>query len=121
MEYKSLFVLSLYHLFIKSSVIHMKCFRIIITGNLMNAGIRFRAMEAAYKFGIKGLVRYQKDGSIYIEAEGEDEDLQHFVGWCKKGPIGAVIKYVDVVETEMKNFENFDIVKRHPGRRSSSK
>ncbi len=99
----------------------MKCFRIIISGNLMNAGIRFRAMEAAYKFGIKGLVKYQKDASIYIEAEGKDEDLELFISWCKKGPIGAVIRHVDVVETDIKNFDGFNIVKRHPGRRSGIK
>jgi acylphosphatase len=35
---------------------------------------------------ITGFVKNLKNGSVYIEAEGEEESLKAMVEWCHKGP-----------------------------------
>lgn len=63
-----------------------KHFKIQISGNVYNVGFRFIAMSKANEYKIFGFVRYEKDDSIYIEAEGNPTDLDALVEWCKIGP-----------------------------------
>ena len=35
--------------------------------------------------GLVGIVKNELDGSVYIEAQGKEEDLQSFVQWLYKG------------------------------------
>lgn len=81
-----------------------------VKGYLQRAGIRFKTMEAAYRFGVTGRVRYLKDYSLLIEAEGDGKDLERFVNWCKKGPVGTKVDEVTIEEAELKNYPNFDII-----------
>jgi acylphosphatase len=87
----------------------MKCIHIRIYGRVQHKGFRFIAMQKAYQDGIRGFIQNKKDGSLYLEAEGEDEKLNVFLEWCKKGPMGAIVDEVTVEEGEMKNFTSFDI------------
>ncbi|MEZ5195683.1 MAG: acylphosphatase [Bacteroidales bacterium] len=50
------------------------------------------------------------DGSVSIEAEGQEDMLKLFKEWCKKGPLWANVK--EVVEEEAgepKNYGSFEI------------
>lgn len=49
------------------------------------------------------------DGSVYMEAEGEEDNLKRFIEWCKQGPPRAQVTRVDVQKGEVKNFEKFEI------------
>jgi acylphosphatase len=81
-----------------------------IRGRVQGVGFRFSCMEAAYKFNIKGFVMNNPDRkSIYIEAEGEEDDLNEFRKWCNKGPVWARIKDCSEVEGELKHFTSFEI------------
>lgn len=72
-------------------------------------GFRFSCMEAAYKHDINGYVKNLKDGSVFIEAEGEEKNLEDFRLWCQKGPVWARINNVVVEEGELQHYESFDI------------
>ncbi|MBN3035825.1 MAG: acylphosphatase [Bacteroidales bacterium] len=96
-----------------------KCLRISIKGSLRGVGIRFRAMEAAYRMDIRGTVRYLKDYSVLIEAEGEERNLEDFVGWCRKGPTGARVQDLVVEEIPTHGYERFDIIRGYHQERSS--
>jgi acylphosphatase len=87
----------------------MKCIHIHIFGRVQHVGFRFIAMQIAYQRGIRGFIQNKKDGSLYIEAEGEEEQLKAFLEWCKKGPMGSKVKEVTTVEGEIMNFSSFDI------------
>ena len=87
----------------------MKCYRIVISGDVVRKGFRFSAMQMAYKQNIKGYVRYQSGGSVVIEAEGEEEGIKNFIGWCERGPVWATVEKVIVKEVEIKGFVNFSI------------
>lgn len=87
----------------------MKHLNIFIKGRVYKVGFRFSAMEIAYRYGIYGIVKYDADGSIYIEAEAEEEKLNKFLMWCKRGPIGARVQEMSIEGGEPKNYTAFDI------------
>lgn len=66
----------------------------------------------ADQVGVRGFVVNLKDGSVYIEAEGDDFALDSLLEFCQEGPEGAVVESVEVKEGELKSFSNFEVVKR---------
>jgi acylphosphatase len=75
-------------------------------------GVFFRAYteDVAGGLGVKGFVRNEPDGSVYVVAEGEEEKLKKLIEWCHKGPPGAMVRKVDVSwGTATGEFKNFTI------------
>lgn len=71
---------------------------------------RDSSRRKAKKLGLKGFVRNEDDGTVYIEAEGEKDALKRFLEWCHKGPWLAKVEKVDYQFTsEIKNFPDFAI------------
>jgi acylphosphatase len=66
-------------------------------------------MEAAYRFGVCGFVKNKSDGSVYVEAEGQEENLMRFIKWCHKGPMWARVSKVEEESGETKNYTSFEI------------
>ncbi len=87
----------------------MKHFNITISGKVQGVFYRQSAMEIALHLGLKGFVRNESDGNVYIEAEGTEEQLKKLIEWCRKGPARAVVSDVKVSEGEIKNFSSFEI------------
>jgi len=87
----------------------MKKVSISVYGRVQRIGFRFSAMEAAYRLGVKGFVENHQDGSVYIEAEGEEEQLNKFMDWCWKGPVGARVEKVESKESEPSYCRTFEI------------
>jgi acylphosphatase len=65
----------------------------------------------AEQYSINGFVRNEKDGSVYIEAEGEEENLKQFVAWCHHGPPHAEVQQVDLKEGSVQGFKKFEITR----------
>jgi acylphosphatase len=61
-------------------------YKIHVTGRVQGVGFRWSASNTARSLGIKGFVKNQSDGSVYIEAEGTGEQLKAYTEWCKNGP-----------------------------------
>lgn len=74
-------------------------------------GIFFRATakEQADKLAIKGFARNDMYGTIYIEAEGEEINLEKFIKWCHQGPTSAEVDKVEIQEDLAKNFPAFEV------------
>lgn len=72
-------------------------------------GIFFRdsAKIEAERLGIKGFAKNNADGTVYIEAEGEEKTLKEFLDWCSKGPQGAEVQKVEHDAIPVQNFKNF--------------
>jgi acylphosphatase len=49
------------------------------------------------------------DGSVYIEAEGPEYNVNQFIGWCRNGPSHAHVDKLEISDGEVKNFKGFDI------------
>ncbi len=88
----------------------MKNVKIKIFGRVQRIGFRFSAMQAAYRYGICGTVQNADDGSVYIEAEGEEVNINNFIEWCKVGPLGAKVEKLLLEDGELKNYASFDII-----------
>ncbi|MCS6973518.1 MAG: acylphosphatase [Cyclobacteriaceae bacterium] len=86
-----------------------KHFAIRVTGKVQGVYYRASAAEQARKLGITGFVRNEPDGSVYLEAEGEEQALQQLIAWCHQGPPRARVDKVLVEEKELINFTNFEI------------
>ena len=74
----------------------VKRFHAIIDGKVQGVCFRARAREHAKALGIKGFVKNLPDGSVELDAEGEETSLRDFLLWCRNGPPGARVDNVDL-------------------------
>jgi acylphosphatase len=82
---------------------------ITVIGRVQGVGFRFACRNMANSLGIKGYVRNLFDGNVYIEAEGTEVQLRHFIDWCSKGPSYANVSEITVIDDEIKGFQFFEI------------
>lgn len=68
---------------------------------------RASAKAKATELGISGFVRNEENGTVYAEVEGDQESVQQFMAWCRKGPAGADVEVVEPIEGEVRNFRGF--------------
>jgi acylphosphatase len=80
-----------------------------ITGKVQGVYYRASAKRKADELGIKGFVRNQPNGSVYIEAEASNEVLQKFMEWCHQGPERAQVQQVETSEAPLQNFTEFEV------------
>lgn len=88
----------------------LKHINIIITGRVQGVFFRHFSQREAQKLWIKGLVKNLPDGSLYIEAEGEEKNLEKFTEWCRKGPRFAQVEQIKTSESPLKNYNKFSII-----------
>lgn len=90
----------------------IKHINIKVTGKVQ--GVSFRAVTkvVADQMGIRGMIRNEKDGSVYMEAEGDDTLLEVFIEWCNEGTDRAKIENVEITPGELKHYQNFEIIKK---------
>lgn len=80
-----------------------------VFGRVQSIGFRYSAMEAASQMNITGFVKNMTDGSVYIEAEGEEKNIESFISWCHHGPPWARVDNIIVNKTTMQGFKSFEI------------
>lgn len=90
----------------------MKHIKIKITGKVQGVFFRVSTKAVANQMGVKGLVKNEKDGSVYVEAEGDETTLSMFLEWCNEGPDKSIVENVVVEDGEVKNYRNFEVVKK---------
>jgi acylphosphatase len=90
----------------------MKHFNIVISGKVQRVSFRVSTKAVADQLGIKGIIKNLSDGSVYLEAEGSPYALDSFMDWCKEGPEHAVVENVVQSESELKNYRNFEVLKK---------
>jgi acylphosphatase len=94
-----------------SLILDMPTISIIIKGKVQGVYYRASAVEAARRAGCRGWVRNLADGRGEAVATGEEVGLDSFVGWCRKGPAGAVVTEVVVTVVKDADFDGFSIVR----------
>lgn len=75
-------------------------------------GVNYRAStrKKAAELGVKGFVANEADGSVYIEAEGNERQLRELAQWCQHGPSMAQVDHVEKQESEdIHGFDSFTI------------
>jgi len=80
-----------------------------LSGRVQNVGFRYAAMLTAEKYDIKGFIKNEPDGTVYIEAEGKEPQINHFIAWCHDGPASARVDNIETSEAPVDNLERFRI------------
>ena len=90
----------------------MKHLNIRVSGKVQGVFYRATTKAVADQLGVKGIVLNEEDGSVFIEAEGDDFSLEMFLEFCHKGSDRAEVEKVEISESEMKKYRNFEVIKR---------
>jgi len=90
----------------------MKHIDITVKGQVQGVFYRASTKAVADQLGVKGNVRNEADGSVFIEAEANPMLLDMFLDWCKEGPEHAKVISVETHEGELKNYRNFDVLRK---------
>jgi acylphosphatase len=88
-----------------------KHFNIRVAGRVQGVFFRASTKSAADRLNINGFVRNERDGSVYIEAEGEEDNLEKFIEWCKEGPSGAKVQSCDARVGDVEEYTEFLIAR----------
>lgn len=80
-----------------------------ISGRVQGVGFRWEARSLAKKLNLFGFVRNLPGSRVYIEAEGDEESLEKFLTWCRKGPWLSKVENVEVEKAESKGYNDFEI------------
>jgi acylphosphatase len=91
----------------------IKHLNITIKGKVQGVSFRMSTKAVADQLGVKGTIKNQPNGDVYIEAEAGDFEMPLFLDWCHEGPTGAVVTAVETHEAELKNYRNFEVLKRN--------
>ncbi len=80
-----------------------------IYGRVQGVGFRYYAQKKAEELHLKGFVKNRPDGSVYIEAEGNSDNLEAFVLWCEMGPSWARVSKVEKQQIPLQGYTGFEI------------
>ena len=88
----------------------MKRYSMRISGRVQGVFYRDFAKRGAEKLNLTGYVKNLAGGDVELIAEGAETDLKDYVKICRKGPLMAFVKNIEVKETEATGeFESFDV------------
>ena len=82
---------------------------VVIYGFVQGVGFRFSVERAANSRGVSGWVRNRADGAVEAVFEGEPEDVEALVEFCRRGPRGAEVERVDVEEESAEGLGSFRV------------
>ena len=82
--------------------------RLVIRGRVQGVGYRYSMVAAAEMRDVVGWVRNRRDGSVEALVQGEPEAVESVVAWCRRGPRGAEVTAVEVVEAAVEPHAGFD-------------
>jgi acylphosphatase len=85
---------------------------IIVKGKVQGVSYRAATKAVADQLGVKGFVRNESNGDVFMAAEADNIALEMFLEWCNEGPEHAEVTSVESHEGELKNYRNFEIVRR---------
>jgi acylphosphatase len=83
--------------------------RVVAHGFVQGVFFRDSIRRLADQNGIAGWVRNNRDGTVEALFEGEAEDVERLVDYCRTGPRGARVDSVDVYEETPEGIAGFSV------------
>jgi acylphosphatase len=80
----------------------MKRVHLIVTGRVQQVGFRYYCMQEAAILGLSGYARNLRDGSVEVEAQGNDEAIEKFIAAVRRGPRASEVINVSIGPAEAK-------------------
>lgn len=85
-------------------------YNITISGRVQGVFFRVSTQREASRLGLTGFVNNEADGSVYVEAEGEQADIDKLLLWIRRGgPPQGWVNDVNVEAGKIENFTHFEI------------
>ena len=78
----------------------MRRVRVLVRGRVQGVFFRAETQARAESLGVAGSARNLTDGSFEAVFEGEPEQVDSLVGWCRRGPAGAEVESVEASPEE---------------------
>ena len=79
----------------------MRRVRAIVTGRVQGVAYRASTVFEARDCGLTGWVRNRPDGSVELEAQGDDDGVTALLAWCAHGPPAARVTGVRVENRDL--------------------
>jgi acylphosphatase len=67
-----------------------------VSGRVQGVFFRAETVDLANRLGLTGWVRNLSDGRVEALFEGEKEDVEKALDFCRRGPPGAYVRNLDV-------------------------
>lgn len=90
-----------------NNLLHKK---ITVFGKVQGVAFRKYTHQMACKLKITGYVQNQENGSVYIEAEGTQEQLDRFIIWCHQGSPYSKVEKVELKDGALNYYPIFEII-----------
>lgn len=89
----------------------MQRMRVIVSGRVQGVFFRAYTRETAQSLKLTGWVRNLPDGKVEAVFEGEDNNVQAMLEWCRKGPPHAIVNHIEAAEESCTGeFRDFRII-----------
>ena len=85
-------------------------YSIQIYGRVQNVGFRYFVVTKAGEYRVNGTVKNERDGTVVVEAEGTEEQLDIFLADLKEGPGWARVDDVKVSKPPVIDYNGFRVV-----------
>ena len=85
--------------------------KIKISGKVQGVGFRNWTKHMAIRHNLKGTVMNCQDKTVETYITGKPNDIKRFLCIYKNGPKNSLIKEMDSMVIDYKEFINFDIIK----------
>jgi len=73
-----------------------KSLQLHIYGRVQGVSFRYYTQQKARELGVRGFVKNMPDGSVYVEATGDADQMDRFVEYCRQGPSMARVDQLKV-------------------------
>jgi acylphosphatase len=83
--------------------------RVVISGRVQGVFFRDTTRRRAQQRGVSGWVRNCPDGSVEAVFEGEREDVEGLIDFCRVGPRGAHVERVETHDEVPEDLTGFAI------------
>lgn len=84
---------------------------IFIDGRVQGVSYRYWTRKSAERLGLMGWVKNLEDGRVEAVFEGPKNKIQKMIDRCKRGPMPAGVKHIDVVwEEATGEYNEFEII-----------
>jgi acylphosphatase len=84
--------------------------RVIVSGRVQGVFYRDSCRAQAQRLGVRGWVRNRSDGTVEVVAEGERDDVEQLLTWCRQGPPRAQVSGITVADETVAAERSFRIV-----------
>ncbi|MBY7143542.1 acylphosphatase [Virgibacillus sp. NKC19-3] len=83
---------------------------LIISGQVQGVGFRYSAMQKAMEFQLTGWVRNKSNGTVELEVEGEEKQINSYIDELKNGFNRFIqVDHMEITSQQEKGYDKFTI------------